>query len=159
MTTQRLFIASVILFFIAVFILSTTPAAQAATTSCEITVEANDAMAFNTKSIEVSKSCKEFTVNLKHVGKIAKNVMGHNLVIAKVSDQQAVLDDGIQSGAAGDYVKAKDARVIMATKVIGGGETSTAKFNVSKLNSTDSYTFFCSFPGHAFMMKGAVKLV
>jgi len=159
MTTQRLFIASVILFFIAVFILSTTPAAEAATNGCEITVEANDAMAFNTKSIEVSRSCKEFTINLKHVGKIAKNVMGHNLVIAKASDLQAVLDDGAKAGIAGDYIKAKDERVIMATKVIGGGESAIAKFNVSKLNAADSYTFFCSFPGHVFGMKGSVKLV
>jgi azurin len=69
------------------------------------------------------------------------------------------LDDGSKVGAAGDYVKTKDARVIAAIKIIGGGESATAKFNVSKLSTTESYIFFCSFLGHAFMMKGVVNLI
>lgn len=36
---------------------------------CEATVESNDAMQYNVKEIVVDKSCKQFTVHLKHVGK------------------------------------------------------------------------------------------
>ena len=116
-------------------------------------------MTFSTKSIDVSKTCKEFTVNLKHVGKLPKAVMGHNLVISKESDKAAVLEDGSKAGLPSQYVKANDARVIAYTKIIGGGEKASTKFAVSKLNAKDAFTFYCSFPGHAMMMKGVVKLV
>jgi azurin len=135
-----------------------TPKAQAAA-ACEITIESTDSMTFSTKSIDVSKTCKEFTINLKHVGKLPKTVMGHNLVISKESDKTAVLADGSKAGLPSDYVKANDARVIAFTKIIGGGESATTKFAVSKLNAKDAFEFYCSFPGHSFMMKGVVKLV
>jgi azurin len=77
MTTQKLFIVSIILFLFSIFILVSTPSVEAAVSQCEITVDATDAMSFSTKTIEVSKSCKEFTVNLKHTGKLPKSVMGH----------------------------------------------------------------------------------
>lgn len=158
MVTKRLFSVSVCLFLLSSYLLASSPNAEAAS-ACDVTVEATDAMTFSTKTIDVPKSCKEFTVNLKHTGKLGKNIMGHNLVIAKASEQQAVIDDGSKAGAASDYVKAKDARVVAFTKLIGGGETASAKFAVSKLTAADGYAFFCSFPGHAFMMKGVVKLV
>jgi azurin len=85
--------------------------------------------------------------------------MGHNLVISKEGDKTAVLEDGSKAGLPSEYVKANDARVLAFTKIIGGGETATTKFAVTKLNAKDSYAFYCSFPGHAFMMKGAIKLV
>ena len=90
---------------------------------------------------------------------MAKAVMGHNLVVSKAADQQAVVDDGNKAGLAGNYVKANDARVVVATKVIGGGENTSSKFSVSKLNAKDAYTFYCSFPGHSMIMKGTLKLV
>jgi azurin len=130
-----------------------------AANTCGLTVESTDAMTFNTKNIEVAKTCKDFTITLKHTGKSDKKIMGHNLVITKESDQQAVLDFGSKAGALSNYVKAKDERVIAFTNIIGGGETATTKFAVSKLNSKDSYVFFCSFPSHVFMMKGTVKLI
>ena len=56
------------------------------------------------------------------------------------------------------YVKPGDARVIAHTKVIGGGETDSVSFDVSKLKAGDSYAWFCSFPGHASIMKGTLTL-
>lgn len=88
-----------------------------------------------------------------------KTIMGHNLVISKEADQAEVLQDGNKAGIAADYVKPKDARVVAFTKIIGGGETASTKFAVAKLNTTDKFTFYCSFPGHAFGMKGIVRLV
>lgn len=158
MTTQKIFSISMVLFTVSAGAIFAAPQAQAAA-ACEIAVDATDAMAFSTKTIDVSKTCKEFTINLKHVGKLPKNVMGHNLVISKASDEKAVLEDGSKAGLATEYVKAGDARVIAHTKIIGGGETASTKFAVSKLNAKDSYAFFCSFPGHAMMMKGVLKLV
>ncbi|CAB3715403.1 MULTISPECIES: azurin [Achromobacter] len=125
---------------------------------CEATVESNDAMQFNVKEIVVDKSCKEFTVNLKHVGKMAKVAMGHNWVLTKEADKQAVATDGMGAGLAQDYVKAGDTRVIAHTKVIGGGESDSVKIDVSKLAAGENYAFFCSFPGHWAMMKGTLKV-
>ena len=124
---------------------------------CSVDVEANDAMQFNTKEITISKSCKEFTINLKHTGQLPKAAMGHNIVITKSADMQAVETDGIAAGADKNYVKDGDERVIAHTKLVGGGESDSVKVPVDKLTGDD--VFFCSFPGHGSMMKGTVKLV
>ncbi|RKJ99453.1 azurin [Alicycliphilus denitrificans] len=125
---------------------------------CSVQVEANDAMQFNTKSIDVPKSCKSFTVQLKHVGKLPKASMGHNWVLAKTADMEGVNKDGIAAGVASNYLKAGDTRVIAATKLLGGGESDSVKVDVSKLKAGETYSFFCSFPGHAGLMKGTLQV-
>ncbi|KAF1048983.1 azurin [Xylophilus sp.] len=126
--------------------------------TCEAVVEANDAMQFNTKDIAVDKSCKQFKLTLRHTGKLPKTAMGHNVLIAKAADLQAVANDGIAAGAAQDYVKAGDARVVAHTKLVGGGESDSVPVPVAKLAPKESYAFFCSFPGHSALMKGTVTL-
>lgn len=133
--------------------------AMATAPVCAVEIEANDAMQFNKSAIEVSKSCKQFTVTLKHVGKLPKAAMGHNWVLSKTADAQAVATDGMAAGVDKQYVKAGDSRVIAHTKVLGPGETAQVVVPVGKLQAADSYTFFCSFPGHAAIMKGTLKLV
>ena len=139
----------------AALVLAVPFAAQAA--DCSVDLEGNDAMKFNKTNIDVPKSCKEFTINLKHPGKMARNVMGHNVVIAKTADMAAVNSDGVKAGLANDYIKPGDARVIAHSKVIGGGESTSVKFAVSKLGDAPN-SFFCSFPGHAALMKGTITL-
>lgn len=126
---------------------------------CSVDVEGTDQMTFNTKEIKVSKSCKTFIVNLKHVGKLPKNVMGHNWVLSKTADAQPIATEGMTAGVDKDYLKADDARIIAHTKLIGGGETASTTIDVSKLAAGESYEFFCSFPGHVSMMKGTLALV
>jgi len=124
---------------------------------CSVDAEATATMSFNLKEIVISKKCTEVTINLKNSGTMAKNIMGHNLVISKASDMQAVLADGSTAGLESNYVKANDARVVVNTKVLGGGESTSVKVNLSKFKLSDSYMFFCSFPGHAGVMKGNIK--
>ncbi|RTZ47997.1 azurin [Candidimonas sp. SYP-B2681] len=126
--------------------------------NCEATIEANDAMQFNTKEMTIDKSCTKYTVHLKHTGKLPKAAMGHNWVLTKTADKQGVATDGMSAGLDKDYVKPDDARVIAHTKVIGGGETDSVTFDTSKLAAGEDYTFFCSFPGHWAVMTGALKL-
>ncbi|MGO4393530.1 azurin [Variovorax sp. M-6] len=126
---------------------------------CTVEIEGNDAMQFNKPAIEVSQSCKEFTVKLKHSGKMPKQAMGHNWVLAKTADVQAIATDGIAAGLPQNYVKAGDARVVAHTKIIGGGESDSVTFSPAKLAAGGSYTYFCSFPGHSSLMKGTLKLV
>lgn len=127
--------------------------------TCDVNVEATAAMAFNVKEIAVPKTCKEITLNLKNTGTMAKAMMGHNIVISKTSDMQAVIADGNTAGLTGNYVKPNDARVIGHTQVIGGGESTSVKIKLANVKAADSYSFFCSFPGHAAVMKGIFKLV
>jgi len=125
---------------------------------CEATIEGNDAMQFNVKEITVDKTCTEFKVTLKHVGKLPKAAMGHNWVLTKTADFQPTATAGMSAGAANDYVKPGDARVIAHTKMLGGGESDTVTLDVSKLGAGQEYTYFCSFPGHFAIMKGVLKL-
>ena len=126
---------------------------------CSVDIAGNDQMQFDKKEITVSKSYKQFTVNLKHPGTLAKNVMGHNWVLTKQADMQGAVNDGMAAGLDNNYVKKDDARVIAHTKVIGGGETDSVTFDVSKLAAGQDYAYFCSFPGHFALMKGVLKLV
>lgn len=125
---------------------------------CAIDIEGNDAMQFNKNSIAVSQSCKQFKVTLKHSGKMPKAAMGHNWVLTKTADVQAAAADGIPAGLGSNYVKGSDARVIAHTKILGGGESDSVSFAVDKLKAGESYTFFCSFPGHSSIMKGTLQL-
>lgn len=122
--------------------------------TCETEIEGNDAMKFNKSSIDVPQSCKKFTVKLKHTGKLPKAAMGHNWVLSKTADMQGAINDGVAAGTDKDYVKAGDARVIAHTKLLGGGESDSVSFDTSKLQKGGDYSFFCSFPGHASVMKG-----
>lgn len=126
---------------------------------CAVEVQSTDQMTFDTQSIEVSKSCKSFTINLKHTGTMPKTAMGHNWVLSKAADAQAIATDGIAAGLDNDYLKPGDERVIAHTKIVGGGETATTSFEVAKLEAGTPYQFFCSFPGHIGLMKGELKLV
>lgn len=125
---------------------------------CATTVEANDAMQFSTKTITVPKTCKSFKVTLKHTGKLPVTVMGHNWVLSHSSDEAGVIADGMKAGAANSYEKPGDPRIIAHTKLIGGGESDTTTINVTKLKTGEKYAFFCTFPGHAALMKGTLSL-
>lgn len=133
------------------------PVAMAA--NCTIDVEGNDAMQFNVTEIEVSKSCDEVTLNFKHVGNLPKAAMGHNVVITKAADAQAVVTDAAAAGPAADYLKPDDERVVVHTDMLGGGEETSITFEPSVFEEGEEYMFFCSFPGHFAVMKGEVKLV
>ena len=133
-------------------------ASPASAATCSATVESTDAMKFTTASLVVPSSCKEFTVTLKHTGKLPKTVMGHNFVVGKASDVAGINTDGMKAGADANYVKAGDARVIAASKVIGGGESTTVKIPVAKLKAGEQYNFICTFPGHSSIMKGTLTL-
>lgn len=126
--------------------------------NCTATVEANDAMQFNVKNVNVPKTCKTFTVTLKHTGKLARNVMGHDWVLTSAADKAGVDADGAKAGLADNYIKPGDTRVLAHTKVIGGGESTSVTFKPALLKAGTDYVFFCSFPGHSAVMHGTVTL-
>lgn len=133
-------------------------ATSAFAADCEVTVDSTDTMRFDKSEIVVDKSCEKFTVNLTHSGNLPRNAMGHNWVLTKTDDMQVVATEGMQAGLDNNYLKPGDERVLAATDVIGGGESTSVTFDVNKLSADQSYTFFCSFPGHWTIMKGSLSL-
>jgi len=122
--------------------------------SCVLDIEANDNMRYDKQSLQVSDSCSEVTVTLRHVGKLSKTVMGHDWVLTKSEDVNVVLGAGSAAGLANNYLQPGDPRVIAATPVVGGGESAVAMVSLSALRAGGSYTYFCSVPGHAAIMRG-----
>ena len=135
---------------------ATTGSKPAVVADCATTIEGNDAMQYNADSITIPASCSQFTIELKHVGSLAANVMGHNVVVAKAADVSGIAADGMS--AAPSFIKPDDARVIAHTDMIGGGGSTKVTFDVAKLKDAGDVAFFCSFPGHAGMMRGAISV-
>ena len=128
-----------------------------ATGDCSVAIEGNDRMQFNVDQINVPASCSEFTITLNHVGQLPEAAMGHNVVVVETSDFAGVAADGLTAGAEANYVPADDDRVIAATEMIGGGESTSVTFSTASLEEGGDYTFFCSFPGHSALMRGSLN--
>lgn len=122
--------------------------------NCSIDLQGSDQMKFDKQTVTVSAGCETITINLKHVGTMPEQSMGHNVVISPTAFYQAAATDGMQAGPQNQYVKPGDERVIAFTEVIGGGESTSVQFPGNKLKAGDKYTFYCSFPGHWAIMKG-----
>jgi azurin len=122
--------------------------------ACVFDLEVGDNLKFNLTEINVSKKCESVTINLAHSGQLQANVMGHNWVLTKAADLEGVANDGMTAGLGADYVPLNDTRVLAASSVIGGGETTSITFAASNFDSSEQYAFFCSFPGHSYSMRG-----
>jgi azurin len=124
---------------------------------CQLSIEANDQMQYNKKDMRVPASCGEVQLTLVHTGKLTTDVMGHNWVLAKTRDVAAIAAAGMTAGLAHDYLKPSDARVIAATKIVGGGQSTQVRFSTVALKPGDDYSFFCSAPGHYAVMTGRFR--
>ena len=125
--------------------------------ACNVNLTGNDAMQLSSKQIVVPKTCSDFTIHYKNIGKLPKASMGHNVVVSKLSDMSGVLRDGMKAGLAQDYVKVGDSRVLAKTRLLSGGESASLTFKVAKLQD-GAYGFVCTFPGHGAMMRGTIVL-
>ena len=122
--------------------LLTLASGQLLAAECKVTVDSTDQMSFNTKAIEIDKSCKTFTVELTHSGNLPKNVMGHNWVLTSAADMQPVATDGMAAGIDKNYLKDGDTRIIAHTKIIGAGEKDSVTCDGAKRAAGTGYAFF-----------------
>ena len=125
---------------------------------CKLEITGTDAMQYDKKELSVAADCTQVELTLHHSGKLPAQAMGHNWVLAKTADVSGIASDGVGAGFAKDHIKDGDARVIAHTKIVGGGQSTSVTFPMSKLKAGESYTYFCSFPGHSSIMKGAFKI-
>ncbi len=130
---------------------STAESTSASTSSNTLVVESNDQMQFNVNELKV-KAGEPIHLTLKHVGKMAKEVMGHNLVVLKAGSDVTKFAESAINAKDTDYIPA-GGEVIAHTKLIGGGEETSIDFT---LTEAGTYDFICSFPGHVGIMKGKI---
>ncbi|PWH84292.1 azurin [Algibacter marinivivus] len=116
----------------------------------DITITGNDAMQFNKKEIKVEAG-KKVKVTLRHIGKMDKNVMGHNFVLLRKGVNAMAFGNMAASARDNDYIPNGTKDVIAHTKMLGGGETDVIEFDAPEAGT---YEFLCSFPGHSAIMKG-----
>lgn len=133
-------------------------AAVAHADPCKLSIEANDAMQFSARQLSVPAACTTVEISLHHSGKLSAGIMGHDWVLARDADMQAIVDAGIAAGPAHGYLPQNDKRIIAATSIVGGGETTTVQFNLAQLTRGVPYAFFCTSPGHSVTMRGRFVL-
>ncbi|HKU90084.1 MAG TPA: azurin [Steroidobacteraceae bacterium] len=131
--------------------------AFAADKVCKLEITGTDAMQYDKKELSVAGDCTQVELTLHHSGKLPAQAMGHNWVLSKTGDVAGIASDGVAAGFANDHIKKGDTRVIAHTKIVGGGQTTSVTFPTSALKAGESYTYFCSFPGHSSIMKGVFK--
>jgi azurin len=125
---------------------------------CQLNINATDLMRFEQKTLQIESRCTEVEVTLHHTGTLPANAMGHNWVLVKTADIASVASAGMTAGLEHNYQQPGDTRIVAATKVIGGGESTTVKFSTALLDAGESYSYFCSSPGHYALMKGSFVL-
>jgi azurin len=140
--------------FVAV-LMFTTDTLEAA--ECSIEITAGDNLAYNMSEIALPSTCEEVVVTFKHLGSLPAAVMGHNFVVAKSSDLQPIQNDANKVGMAGDWLLAGDDRVIISSKIIGGGESTEIVLRPEWLKASDEYSFFCTVMSHSVVMRGSIK--
>jgi azurin len=125
---------------------------------CVVAIDAGDALSYSTQSINIPSSCSSATINFTHTGSLPAAVMGHNWVLAKTADLQGIQNDGNVAGMSGGYLKDGDSRILAATNIIGGGESTSITFATESLETDGSYSFFCTVMSHSVVMKGAFTI-
>jgi azurin len=117
----------------------------------EVTIEGNDMMQYNLKTIEVTEG-QTVKLTLKHVGEMTKEAMGHNWILLNQGVDKAEFAAAAIGAIDNDYIpEDKTSEIIAHTKTLGGGEETTIEFAAPAVGE---YEFICSFPGHYAMMTG-----
>lgn len=128
-----------------------TPAAAPAAEGVTLEITGDDVMKFDKAELR-AKAGQKVTLTLHHSGKLAKEAMGHNVVILKAGTDIAAFAAKAVEAKANDYFpESEAANVIAHTKLVGGGESTTIEFTAPEAGT---YPFICSFPGHYGFMKG-----
>lgn len=121
----------------------------------KIEVTANDQMRFSTKKIE-GKVGVPMEITIKHIGKIPKASMSHNMVILKPGAMPPMISMKCAQAKDNNYIATdaeSKAAIIAYSPQLGPGESHVIKFTPKEAGN---YKYFCSFPGHFSEMQGVI---
>lgn len=148
---NKLFIAGIVLLFLACGNDQNSSSGDASSNVVEVDLTGNDKMQFNLKSIVASEG-DVIKVNFMNIGKMPKNVMGHNFVLLKEGVNVADFASKALKAKENDYIPEDElSNIIVHSKMLGPGENEIITFNAP---SKGIYKFVCSFPGHYITMQG-----
>lgn len=116
----------------------------------QVNLTGDDMMKFNLNEIRV-KAGETVRLNLKHVGQLPENAMGHNFVLLQQGTDVADFAQKAATASGNDYIPEGTNEVIVHTEMIGGGEETSIEFTAPE---PGTYDFICSFPGHYVQMRG-----
>ncbi|MDX5431574.1 MAG: azurin [Bacteroidota bacterium] len=117
----------------------------------EVTIESNDQMQYDKKTIEVPAGTR-VKLTLKNVGTMPIESMGHNWTLLEQSaDLVAYATAAITAKDNGYQPADKYADAIIYTKLLGPGESETIEFDAP---AAGTYKYLCTFPGHYGTMQG-----
>jgi len=121
-----------------------------------IEITAGDDMKFSVTTI-TAKPGEQIRLVLKNIGKMPKQVMGHNVVVLKSTANADAFATAAMSAQATGYIPAdKKADIVASTALAGPDESVEIVF---KAPAAGSYPYLCTFPGHAAAgMKGKLEV-
>jgi azurin len=122
------------------------PAASAPDNGKTIVITASDMLKFSVTQIEVQRG-QTIHIQLKNVGTMPKEVMGHNWILLKAgSDVTAYATAALAAKGEGYQPKSLAAEVLASIPLLGPKQTGEVTFVAPDVPG--SYPFLCTFPGH-----------
>jgi azurin len=122
----------------------------------KVQIHATDQMKYDVVSIGAAPGQK-VTVTLTNTGTLPKVAMAHNFVLLKAgTDVSAFAMAGLAHQDTGYIPPEMAAQVIVASKLLGPGESDTVTFTAPP---PGVYDYICTFPGHALAgMRGTLTV-
>lgn len=143
-------------FLLSLFVAAIAPL-SAATPPMKIEITANDQMRFSTRKIE-GKVGVPMEITIKHIGKIPKASMSHNLVILKPGSMMAMVSAKCIQAKDNNYIATdaeSKAAILAYSPQLGPGESHVVKFTPTEAGD---YPYMCTFPGHFSEMNGIITV-
>lgn len=118
-----------------------------------IRLTGDDTMKFNITLIEAAPG-EALRVELKNIGRMPKQTMGHNFVLLQPMADAELNAIGIAASMAAPAYLPKDMSKVLAhsKKILGPGESETIDFTAP--TTPGEYPYICTFPGHFAIMRG-----
>jgi azurin len=138
---------------ISLITLAATALGATAQDAVKLEITGNDQMQYDKKELTVTEG-EKVTLTLKHIGKLPKAAMGHNVVILKAGTAIPTFAMKCAPAAATDYIPQDEESkklIIAHTDMVGGGETTSVTFTAP---AAGEYPYLCTFPGHFGLMTG-----
>ena len=143
------------IFLLILFTAFFTPPASRADDEKKVEIKATDQMKYDVTSIDAAAGQK-ITVVLTNAGTLPKTAMSHNFVLLKLGTDVTALAMAAMTHQTEGYMPPDMAdKVIVATKLLGPGESDTVSFTAP---AAGTYDYICTFPGHALAgMRGTLN--